>query len=963
MSHPIKSIEISNIRGIRHTTLPVDGQNLVLVGENGSGKSSIVDAIEYFFTGHVVSLEGRQDVSTRQAFPNINGGPTEVVLGWGSKENPTKVSAKFPTHSLDVPAGMQEYFDAAGSRSFILHRAQLLNFILARDGERYNQISEIIGLGDLDTVDGVWRAELNEATKERDQHNASLGRILSRLSQVLNAPAITSESDIALHLNRQLAVLGVDGVQGRFDVSEREEAVRQLCQSTADQERLQRARVVKEMIDQLTDQTAELGTAYGTLVQTIRRLLNLTAGLEEAHLERLLQQAVTVLEQSPDMANCPVCEQPIAGAGELLARIRSRLKVLIEFTACQQDVSKHTITLRDRVRAWDMGLEHLIASLRELDLIESLQSLEAARAAAVQWMPVILGDDRSAKLDLELDKDSVILSLSTRLSDLAVEVDEKIADLAPDQVQKTAFDVLSRLSAVGELWRGYEVETRDLQAIQRVVSQLDLVYKHLLAARIRGLQHIAAELQEDFARLYSELHPDEGCKSITLWVPEDRRASVGLRVGYYDQDSIHPLNYFSEGHLDSLGLCIFLAFIRRFNGNLRLMVLDDVWTAVDAGHRLRVAQLLRKEFEDYQIIVTTHYRLWAEHLNIVLPNSKLYRLRPWNLELGTCCQQIPPSDWNYYREQINDGRAQDAIAGVGRNLEKFLHQMRGNLGIAVPATRNGNYTIGHLYGPFFKWMKKHRPITRGDWSGFDDDIQAMDEELDSVWRLRNWSGAHFNEWATQVSSREALDFLNAVEELVSAFSCPVCGDLVIYDEDTNVLRCPNCQPSPLPRFVPQYKPDWPAGVDRMLAGGDPRAIAGVGPKLTGVLRRFLADVGHYLSLELDDESGGLATRYAALLVWAHQHPREDVAGWADVVSAMEQTLSAYWQEPQGTVIPDEAKVCVFRVISDFTSLFTRTVCNNLLRYHSERENYYCPECEKQGQPVQRVSAYWYTGRS
>ena len=48
MSVKINQINIRAFRGIRDLELELDGKSLILRGENGTGKSSIVDAIEFF---------------------------------------------------------------------------------------------------------------------------------------------------------------------------------------------------------------------------------------------------------------------------------------------------------------------------------------------------------------------------------------------------------------------------------------------------------------------------------------------------------------------------------------------------------------------------------------------------------------------------------------------------------------------------------------------------------------------------------------------------------------------------------------------------------------------------------------------------------------------------------------------------------------------------------------------------
>ncbi len=44
----IDSIQIENLRGIKHFTRDFNGENLVIYGPNGSGKSGIIGAIEFF---------------------------------------------------------------------------------------------------------------------------------------------------------------------------------------------------------------------------------------------------------------------------------------------------------------------------------------------------------------------------------------------------------------------------------------------------------------------------------------------------------------------------------------------------------------------------------------------------------------------------------------------------------------------------------------------------------------------------------------------------------------------------------------------------------------------------------------------------------------------------------------------------------------------------------------------------
>ncbi|MGQ0446293.1 MAG: ATP-binding protein [Beijerinckiaceae bacterium] len=54
----IEKIEIHEFRGIRGLSLGLKGQNFAVCGPNGTGKSGIVDAIEFALTGGISRLSG-----------------------------------------------------------------------------------------------------------------------------------------------------------------------------------------------------------------------------------------------------------------------------------------------------------------------------------------------------------------------------------------------------------------------------------------------------------------------------------------------------------------------------------------------------------------------------------------------------------------------------------------------------------------------------------------------------------------------------------------------------------------------------------------------------------------------------------------------------------------------------------------------------------------------------------------
>src|SRR5262249_5624384 len=68
------SLDVTEFRGIRTLTLNFNKKNFAVGGPNGTGKSGVVDAIEFGFTGGVSRLsgEGRGDVSLKEHGPHVD---------------------------------------------------------------------------------------------------------------------------------------------------------------------------------------------------------------------------------------------------------------------------------------------------------------------------------------------------------------------------------------------------------------------------------------------------------------------------------------------------------------------------------------------------------------------------------------------------------------------------------------------------------------------------------------------------------------------------------------------------------------------------------------------------------------------------------------------------------------------------------------------------------------------------
>src|SRR3546814_2259783 len=96
----IEKIAIKESRGIRDLELVMGGQNFAACGPNGTGKSGIVDAIEFALTGSISRLsgEGTGDLSVKQHGPHVD---------FRNKPEQSMVTLDVPIRSEEQPSELQ----------------------------------------------------------------------------------------------------------------------------------------------------------------------------------------------------------------------------------------------------------------------------------------------------------------------------------------------------------------------------------------------------------------------------------------------------------------------------------------------------------------------------------------------------------------------------------------------------------------------------------------------------------------------------------------------------------------------------------------------------------------------------------------------------------------------------------------------------------------------------------------
>lgn len=102
---------------------------------------------------------------------------------------------------------------------------------------------------------------------------------------------------------------------------------------------------------------------------------------------------------------------------------------------------------------------------------------------------------------------------------------------------------------------------------------------------------------------------------------------VILRVKFLNTNFPLAHQFLNEAKLSAISLAIYLAALRvNPSSDLKVLVLDDVLIGLDMSNRLPIIDILKDQFNDYQIILMTYDKEWYEILKRHFPNWKTIEL-------------------------------------------------------------------------------------------------------------------------------------------------------------------------------------------------------------------------------------------------------------------------------------------------------------------------------------------------
>ncbi len=624
----LRKLEITGFRGAVDL-LPVDlssaCRSIAIFGENAAGKSSLTDAIEWFYTNRVDHLwrENCKESALRNTRISDKV-PSTVALEFSNVALNCKKSLS-PQLASSLSNKTTEFADylsrvQRGYERLTLRNIDLLSFIVKRKAEKRQELERIIGYEALDAFREVIGSTLYKLENSRD-YIAACGSSQDNQKEIIKIArtSITNEkqlfaaaeqqareADLSLQISDPESYqAALDGIQARIHAKEK--AARKAALSD-----------LKQKCDDLSKKVGEVKISFELFSKSYTELIKSEQQLKQVKLAGLLSHGMKAIEAHlvPD-DTCPLCLQP-KDWSSLKKELEGRISKLQEskklsdtaFSQKNQCLAK----LNEVVRVGHELVSNATTAGIEGDFLRATEQYNVAAKGLDREIEESFAVYRPISTKIEATSNSFVSLLEKESERLGLGV----AALALSGEEQKLFDVFQAINTLRSFFNRFWSASATVQQFRVQIQTLSKIKRDFSAIHAAALQKVLDLMSKDISRYYMAMHPREGVDDIRLTVLED---GVEFNYTFHGKRVYPPLKYLSESHLNSLGIAAFLASVRLFNKVNGFFVLDDIVTSFDSNHRVRLLHLLRSEFSSWQIVLLTHEPFWFEMVKKEMASS------------------------------------------------------------------------------------------------------------------------------------------------------------------------------------------------------------------------------------------------------------------------------------------------------------------------------------------------------
>lgn len=809
----LKTIHIEEFRGVRALDLDLEGQNFGICGPNGTGKSGVVDAIEFCLTGDVTRLSGQgtAGLNVKSHAPHVdqrtNPEKANVAIAADipslgktvkihrSVKNPKKL--EITPADADVKRVVQEL---ETHPEFALSRREIVKYIITPPGQRSVDVQTLLRLDHIEKLRKALTTFCNKRKGEADEAERARRQAETDLKTALKIDRL-DRALVLEKVNKQRQILGLPtladltkGTSFKTGVAAPQEAAKKpalrKAAALADLAALQSAIAGGE--------PAALGQARHDAKTALEKLRDDEQALALARRHGFIKTGLELVTEDA----CPLCDTPWE-AEALREHLRKKLLSAAEIAKLldqlRVDINAVLGPLADRIQA----IEHVADYSQKLEPpvphAETSAYFDGLKAAETALKDFLEDHSRIAPA-IKAVADSWWSPAAAQKARID-ECEAAVKALPDTSAEDDARDILTVAQDRYERLLRATKTARERKARGTVAQK---VLDHYNTTATAVLEGIYDQVAKAFSAYYRAINREDEEKFVGKLVSEP--AKLSFDVDFYGRGLFPPGAYHSEGHQDAMGLCLYLALMKHTLGTkFTFAVLDDVLMSVDTGHRREVCRLLKTEFPDTQFILTTHDRVWLQYMKTENLIARSQSFGGWTVDAG-------PRVWDDHDiwTEIQTALGKDDIPRAAWLLRHYLEYtaviLADNLRAPVEFRGDGHYDLGDLLPPVLKQWKKR--LEAGEKSAIqwkrDEQkaalaaLRATAKDLIARTNAEQWAlnpAVHFNEWANLQAS-EFQEVVEAFKALLEHLRCEnaVCKSYLYVSPrkgQPEELRC-NC---------------------------------------------------------------------------------------------------------------------------------------------------------------------------
>ncbi len=795
----IRSVEIKGFRGIRHCielTLN-SAQSILLYGDNGSGKSSITDAIEWFYYGQVEHLSKKEIGSKgipalRNIFLSDDEDAYVELRFTDSKLNTRKRlflnRSKFTEECSNLSTEFQEYIKASQKENLILRYKDLLKFILYTPGERVKEISDIIGFSEVTKIKAILKKAVNNLSKEikikniETQISTKQALILEQIGQNINTDEqyFGAIKELITPLNLPIEIKDDQSIEKALELIKKPEDERSIRLQVSYQKVVETLSNMNAHLENIRSSYKSFYDKYQGIRADIDRFRNIS-------LEKLLSEGLNILERNLfEDDRCPLCLQ-IKNREELIEELRKRIEALSAFKKEKEEMEEKK---KDTQRLLQNLISRIETVLKEESLsipenkeikekIEQIKNLIYSQLESLTKITILSHEEIKRPDEAFIIDFSVVQNIISILKERM----EKITSAKKDDKK---FFISQKIILVRQAYNEIRSLKKEAEVLERQLQSMQLIYNEFTKRQKEAILSFLKAISTDINEFYLYMNTSEEVDEIELIPVEKDDELVGVTIQYkfHGEMVSPPEKYLSESHLNCLGICLFLASVKAFNRVNKFFILDDVISSFDTAHRLRFASLLKEKFADYQIFLFTHEKNWYEYVASVVKGMNWFitEIRRDNNDRVYLEASI-----SNLKDRIEQKFAKSDPYDLGnmirRYLERLLKEICFELEVKVKFLfndQNEKRMIGELLSELKSHLKKRIPKIK--------DAPVLNKLSDS--KFIGDRTSHDSSFSESISDLKV--FYEDVIELENLFTCNECGRKIskrYYDSVSKLIRC------------------------------------------------------------------------------------------------------------------------------------------------------------------------------